>query len=80
MVRLKCVYSLIMETPIPEDHPYHRKYKSAPHPYIIVPPLTRRQYFNPDNLMSFEIVLVGKANEYLPYFIYTFTEMGRITK
>lgn len=78
ILRLKCVYSSIMETPIPEDHPYNRKYKKAPHPYIIVPPLTRRQYFKPDDLMSFEIVLIGKASEYLPYFVYTFTEMGRI--
>ncbi len=78
ILRLKCVYSAIMETPIPESHPYHRKYKKAPHPYIIIPPLTRRQYFRPDDSISFEIVLIGKANEYLPYFVYTFTEMGRI--
>jgi hypothetical protein len=78
ILRLKCVYSSIMETPISEDHSYHRKYKKAPHPYVIIPPLTRRQYFKPDELISFDFVLIGKANEYLPYFIYTFTEMGRI--
>ncbi|HED01044.1 MAG TPA: CRISPR system precrRNA processing endoribonuclease RAMP protein Cas6 [Proteobacteria bacterium] len=78
ILRLKCVYSSIMETPIPEDHPDHRKYKNAPHPYIIIPPLTGRQYFKPDDPISFEIVLIGRANEYLPYFVYAFTEMGRM--
>ncbi|MFN3479764.1 MAG: CRISPR system precrRNA processing endoribonuclease RAMP protein Cas6 [Thermodesulfovibrionales bacterium] len=78
ILRLKCIYAAIMESSIPETHPYHRKYKNAPHPYIIIPPLTRRQYFKPDDSIFFEIVLVGKANEYLPYFVYTFTEMGRI--
>lgn len=78
MLRFKCVYSAIMETPVTETHPHSRKYKKAPHPYVIIPPLTRRQYFKPDELIFFDIVLIGKANEYLPYFIYTFTEMGRI--
>jgi hypothetical protein len=77
ILRHKCIYSVIMETPIPEDHPDSRKYKNAPHPYIIEPPLTRRRYFNHDDLIFFDIVLIGKANEYLPYFIYTFTEIGR---
>ncbi len=78
ILRLKCVYSAIMETPIPEDHPHHRKYKNAPHPYIIIPSFTRRQYFKSDDPISFEIVLIGKASEYLPYFVYAFTEMGRM--
>lgn len=78
MLRHKCVYSAIMETPVPEGHPNHRKYKNAPHPYIIIPPFTRKRYFNPDDSLSFDIVLIGKANDYLPYFVYTFTEMGRI--
>ncbi|BCB96581.1 CRISPR-associated protein Cas6 [Dissulfurispira thermophila] len=77
ILKTKCVYSSIMESPMPEGHPYHRKYIRAPHPYIIIPQLTRQQYFSPDDLMFFEIVLIGKANEFLPYFIYTFTEMGR---
>jgi CRISPR-associated endoribonuclease Cas6 len=78
MLRLKCIYSVIIETPIPEEHPDYRKYKNAPHPYVIIPPLTTRRYFRPDDSIFFDIVLIGRANEYLPYFIYTFIEMGRI--
>ncbi|MBI4651048.1 CRISPR system precrRNA processing endoribonuclease RAMP protein Cas6 [Candidatus Desantisbacteria bacterium] len=78
ILKLKCVYSAIMESPVPENHLHSRKYKNSPHPYIIIPPLTQKRYFNPGDILSFEFVLIGKANEYLPYFVYTFTEMGKL--
>lgn len=74
----KCVYSSIMETPLPEGHPDHRKYKNAPHPYLIIPSRTPKRFYKPGDPFSFDIVLIGKANEYLPYFIFAFTEMGKI--
>ncbi|MBI5206211.1 MAG: CRISPR system precrRNA processing endoribonuclease RAMP protein Cas6 [Candidatus Firestonebacteria bacterium] len=78
MLKLKCVYSAIMESPVPADHPESRKYKNAPHPYIIIPPAAKKRYFKPGDILSFEFVLIGKANDYLPYFVYTFTEMGKL--
>ncbi|MBI5208303.1 MAG: CRISPR system precrRNA processing endoribonuclease RAMP protein Cas6 [Candidatus Firestonebacteria bacterium] len=78
MLKLKCVYSAIMESPVPENHPHSHKYKNSPHPYIIVPSLTRNRYFNPGDTLSFDFTLIGKANDYLPYFVYAFTEMGKL--
>ncbi|OIP40643.1 hypothetical protein AUJ95_04330 [Candidatus Desantisbacteria bacterium CG2_30_40_21] len=78
LLRLKCVYSYIFETPIPEDDPFCRKYSSALHPYIITPPITTKRYFKEDEQLHFEVVLIGKANDYLPYFVYTFIEMGKM--
>ncbi len=78
MLKLKCVYSAIMESPVPLDHPESRKYKNAPHPYIIVPPLTVKRYFDHGDMLSFNLVLIGRANDFLPYFVYTFTEMGKL--
>ena len=78
ILKFNCIYSYIMETPIPEEHPFHRKYKTAPHPYIIVPPITKKCLFRPEDVLSFEIILIGKANDYLPYFVYALTEMGKI--
>lgn len=78
LLRLKCVYSYIFETPIPEDDPFCRKYSSAPHPYIITPTITTKRYFKEDEQLHFEVVLAGKANDYLPYFVYTFVEMGKM--
>lgn len=75
--RCVCAYSLLMATPVPEDHPHAGKYRYPPRPYVIEPPLTEERYFSPRSLMNFEIVLIGVANEYLPYFIHAFLEMGR---
>ena len=60
----KCVYSYIFESPAPGE----KRYPYVPHPFIIEPPI--------GNTLDFNLVLIGKAIEYLPYFIYTFEELG----
>jgi len=75
--RCVCAYSLLMATPVPKDHPHAGKYRYPPRPYVIEPPLTEERYFSPSSLLSFEIVLIGVASEYLPYFVHAFLEMGR---
>ncbi|MGB8657438.1 MAG: CRISPR system precrRNA processing endoribonuclease RAMP protein Cas6 [Candidatus Zixiibacteriota bacterium] len=55
-----------------------RKYPETPHPFIIVPPLEKKRYYEAGEKLNFGLVLVGKAIEYLPYFIFTFQELGNI--
>lgn len=74
----KCVYSYVFETPPPSGTKIMRKYKSAPHPFVIEPPPERRRGYKPGDEINFGLILIGKAIDYLPYFIYTFTELGRI--
>jgi len=77
-LRLRCIYSMFMESPLPEDHPFKNKYRRAPHPYIIIPPLTRKdRNITKGESFSFEIVLIGKANDHLPYIIYSISNMGK---
>ena len=78
MMRSSCVYSYVFETPPPSDTRMMRKYPYAPHPFILEPPLTRRTTYTPGEVLSFGLTLIGRAIEYLPYFIYTFEEMGRV--
>jgi len=74
----KCAYSYIFETAPPVDTNKLRKYKDIPRPFIIEPPVTSKQtYFQAENL-EFNLILIGKAIDYLPYFIYTFKELGNI--
>jgi hypothetical protein len=82
--REKCIYSYIFETPVhhhivagKEKPPLLDKYPSAPHPFIIDPPLERRREYRPGDLLPVDVTLIGNAVEYLPYIIYTFEEMGR---
>ncbi len=68
-LREKCAYIYLFET-----HNGHNQ--EVARPFIIEPPLTRKQFFLKDEMLYFNLVLVGKAQEYLPYFVYTFHKMG----
>jgi CRISPR-associated endoribonuclease Cas6 len=68
----KCVYTYVFETPVPEGSNIMRKYEYVPHPFIIEPPFDKEI----KTRLSFNFLLIGRAIDYLPYFIYTFEEMG----
>jgi hypothetical protein len=77
LLKHRCVYSYIFETPPPENSVKMTKYLRAPHPFVIEPPLEVKQFYQPGEILDFGLVLVGKAQEYLPYFIYAFRNWGR---
>ncbi|HHT9115187.1 MAG TPA: CRISPR system precrRNA processing endoribonuclease RAMP protein Cas6 [Candidatus Wunengus californicus] len=77
LLKQKCIYSYIFETPPPEDTEMLRLYPKVPHPFIIEPPVDEKQTFEPGETFSFHLILIGNAIDYLPYFIYTFTELGK---
>ncbi|WP_333654949.1 CRISPR system precrRNA processing endoribonuclease RAMP protein Cas6 [Dissulfurispira sp.] len=78
LLKEKCVYSYVFETPPPPDTKMMRKYVAAPHPFIIEPPLEKRMSYKPADEITFGLVLVGRAIDYLAYFIYAFSELGSI--
>jgi hypothetical protein len=44
---------------------------------VIEPPDDFRRRFSPGERLSFRLMLVGRAIHFLPYFVFTFTELGR---
>jgi len=78
LLKGKCVYSYVFETPPPSDTSRMRKYPFAPHPFVITPPLEERREYRQGETLCFELTLIGKSIDYLPYFIYTFDELGKI--
>ena len=74
----QCVYAYVFETPIPADAQIMRKYTAAPHPFILEPSTNNRQSCQKGEDLSFGLTLIGRATDYLPYFIYAFEELGRI--
>ncbi len=78
MLKEKCVYSYVFETPPPSDTKVMTKYTNAPHPFIIEPPPERKRGYKPGDVIEFGLTLIGRATDYLPYFIYTFDELGKI--
>ncbi|NOZ26392.1 MAG: CRISPR system precrRNA processing endoribonuclease RAMP protein Cas6 [Nitrospirae bacterium] len=78
LLRGRCVYAYVFETPPPEGAKMMSKYTSAPHPFVIEPPPETRRGYTPDDEMDFGLILIGRAVDYLPYFVYAFDELGRI--
>jgi CRISPR-associated endoribonuclease Cas6 len=80
MLRSSCVYSYVFETSPQKDAAvmHMGTYEKIPHPFIIEPPPESRRQYGPGESFSFALVLVGRALDYLPYFIYTFEELGKV--
>lgn len=78
LLRGKCVYSYVFETPPPPDTSKMKKYPYAPHPFVITPPLEAKRLYRENERLCFELTLVGKSIDFLPYFIYTFDELGKM--
>ena len=74
----QCAYSWVFETPVPDGAEMLRKYTSAPHPFVLEPPDEERRTYQPGDTLSFRLVLIGRATDYLPYFIYSFHQLGKI--
>jgi hypothetical protein len=77
LLRKQCVYSLVFETPVPEDSALLRKYPAAPHPFVLEPPEDGPQELLPSGELDFGLVLIGRAIELLPWFILALEELGR---
>ena len=78
LLRDQCIYAYVFETPIPDDSQMMRKYTVAPHPFILEPAVNNQRTYKEGEDLSFGLTLIGRATDYLPYFIYALDELGRI--
>lgn len=75
----KCIYSYIFETPLPQNLKEKSKFKikRPPHPYVFEPPFASQIEYAPGEELIFNLILIGRGIEYLPYFIFIFEELGK---
>ncbi len=76
MLKTLCVYASVFETSC--AHVSGKGYNLSDYPrlFIIEPPFFSRNRFMPGESFSCNLVLMGKAVEFLPYFVFAFMEMG----
>ena len=76
LLRMRCAYPYIFDTPVPEGATRMRKYPQAPHPFVLLPPLETKTRYEPGDSLAFDLTLIGRGSDFLPYFLYTFEQLG----
>lgn len=70
-----CVYPYVFETPPPADATKLRKYPAAPHPFVVEPWPDCRDVAQ-DAVFGLDLVLIGRGQAQLPYFIEALRRAG----
>ncbi|MBI4517305.1 MAG: CRISPR system precrRNA processing endoribonuclease RAMP protein Cas6 [Deltaproteobacteria bacterium] len=76
ILKTKCAYPYIFETPVPNGSRRLASLEHAPHPFVIEPSLDSQTRYAAGGVLVFVLVLVGRAIDYLPYFIFAFEHLG----
>ncbi len=76
LLRASCAYPYIFETPVPATATRMRRYPVAPHPFVILPTLEDKRYYRAGDSLCFDLTLIGRGMDYLPYFVYTFAQFS----
>lgn len=74
----KCPYGYVFETSPPEGAREYAKNREVPRPYVFEPPQSTRLEYGPGEKMRFGFTVVGRAADYMPYFIYALSKMGEM--
>lgn len=73
-----CPYAYVFETPQNSALQIEHKADNYPHPFVIEPLLDNVREYKSGEKFQFGLILFGKALAYLPYFIYTFHQLGNV--
>ncbi len=71
-----CPYAQIFEPSPPMDSDRLSLNQDIPRPFVFRPPNGVETMARPGDSLSFDLILIGKALEYFPYFLVTFRELG----
>lgn len=65
-----CPYPTIFESPAPPSH-HMQKFSHVPNPYVIEPPPLGTRAIGSGEILSFSMVLVGRALDQMPLIVYS---------
>jgi CRISPR-associated endoribonuclease Cas6 len=73
-----CPYGYIFETTAPAGLIAPLDLHEITPPFVIEAPAEARRIYQPGERLGFDLLLVGRAIAYLPYFLMAFQELGRV--
>jgi hypothetical protein len=71
-----CPYKIIFEPSPPPGADRLSKNQDIPRPFVFRPPQTTQARFEKDERFEFGLVLIGRALDFLPYFVLSFRELA----
>jgi hypothetical protein len=77
-VTLICPYRWVFETPHPADVAHLHDLRDVPRPFVIEPPDDGRTQYAAGEALEFGLTLIGRGMEHLPYFLFSFEQLGRM--
>ncbi len=75
-VHCNCPYGFIFAPRVPPEAERLRLNLNIPRPFVIKPPLDEREDYSPEDLICFDMVIVGRAMQLWPYFLLSFRNLG----
>jgi hypothetical protein len=76
LLKTTCAYPYIFETAPPPGTAKLRGLDQVPRPFVVEPPDDGRTAYRPGEAFAFRLVLVGRAIDLLPYFVFAFRQLG----
>ena len=77
LLKENCAYSYIFETQQTGKLKASYDLPEYPHPFIIEPPAESKCQYESGDELTFTLTLIGKAIDFLPYFVFVYQELGR---
>jgi hypothetical protein len=71
-----CVYGYLFRTAPPDDAEVLSTLTAVTRPFVIEPPMERREVYTPEDRLAFHVALIGRGIAYLPYFVLGFQQLG----
>jgi CRISPR/Cas system endoribonuclease Cas6 (RAMP superfamily) len=71
-----CPYKTIFEPSPPPGSERLSKYQDIPRPFVFRAPQTQKTRFGEGDTFEFDLVLIGRALDFLPYFVLSFRELA----
>jgi hypothetical protein len=73
-----CPYRWIFETPHPPGVEQLHDLQDVPRPFVIEPSLDHKRQYAAGDALEFGLILIGRAIDHLPYFLFSFEQLGRM--